>query len=1844
MRTYNTNFSEVNRATAKEPRLVVEVSFDFANTDLYYFTSHPDAALPSGASSVSGSVAKVTSTSQKLNPIEGRSTIGTINVTLADLSASVTSVISNKLGSGNGLRGKRLRVYVGFKDTAWADYELVQTQIIDQVEFAKGGYTIRCADVQRSARKDIFDLAATNLTATVSATDTTIPVKSTAGFEALAHGASYSDAPNIEVLYFKIGDEIIRCPVSGIQANQFTGVSRGVLGTKPVEHKVDTTVDDDRKPKVEEVVYLEMPAVKLALAILTGDLYNQAGKKLPSKWHLGIDPQYIRTSDFTGIGTDWWDPNDDTQGVIVRFIGEKKQDAKRFIEQQINRLLGAFNPIYSDGSLGLKRMTVVISDAAHVRELNEDNVVSYSALRHDMRQVHNQFQIDWNWDPVTERFTRSLLRTDAASISKHGAAPLLTLKYRGLYGSRWTDQMLAQRIDTLRSRHAGPPLLITLNVLPSLNDLEVGDIVRVRLDNVRDYTGGTTSIDRAFEVQGITTDWVTGNLRLDLFGSAEKAGAIALSTATTALSPSFYTSAGTELKSYLDTNYPGAFSIVGGVGHIVADCTLPGGADVNASGSIYYYDAPLQIDSGVTVTITDNVQLRVNGHLQIDGKVDGSGRGLPGVSTPEAGGTAGFIGSTQAGGGWTKDQEGGYGDIKSIEAVVTQGKNATFPDLTIINNGTSLRGIPSDLRGTSGGGGHNGYVYESLRENLLDFSLSGGAGGAGGAGLLVVSHSAEFGQTGNVDLSGGDGLPGQYAGSASGLYPSMYAGSGAGGAPGALLFLLDGNTSVVPSNKLTANQGQTPVTGTRLKYPVPHRLSPGDPDYNPPYYSYYTGINGNDRSLSNFHWQYLPENLTPQPDVPETTSVPTAINVTEIQNQPPTPAENLATLEVSVTPPSDGNYSHSNIYYRIVGQVPWTLVGPTSPEAVIVVPMDGTQYEISARPVSIFGVESKEYITTIYTVATAKGGVVLQPGNYIRTSPTVGQTTNGEGVEVTEQGIKGYDTAGNLKFSLDAATGLITAIDGSFTGTVTATAGQIGGWTITANSITKANVTLDAANSRIQAGPDNSSYARLDQNGITATLGLIGGWSITQNSISKGNVTLDAANSRIQAGPDASTYVRMDASGITGVDAILGTTFRIPTDGSPPLFASGKIQNTVYEISTSGILRTSPTVGDGSANSQGVLINDTGIKVFAQNASVPGVHIDATTGKININNWKTDVSGSGIPEENATYTYPGNMFVNGSAQLGDNTNFSLFTYDPVGYRSPGSFKYTNGETTAQSDFFIPIDPNSDYEIQAALKGQNANTQAYIGLAFYDRNKQFIDIHECWRDPSRDTTLYAAANAGQNYVDIVPPPVDWYQVASPYSYIQWDVKPDASDQPQQNARRITNIDKTPGIYWRLTLSGTVPQNYPAGTPVGNSTSGSTFTYVLTPTGAIGTDWMVMRERLKRANNGFSMPDSKTIRRGAAYAKLVVFTNSATPNDFVWLDDIRMVPIQDESILNALALANGPAQAGADATQPTLEAGVTITAGGITLSSGGAVKGGQTDYNAGIGFFLGYSGSQYKLSIGNPNGGHMLWDGSNLTTRSATTGKRIEINPGGDNEIHFWGDRGDGTVEELANIGIQTVGTDYVIGWFGRSTAGHTNIGVRAESYGNIGLYAKSINAQAGWFYSVNSAAVRAISDNNYAGIFSIGALSGLAHLYLLPAKTSGRITHAAAAGSIFMNLRSDAYVNRGGYWDLLASQNLVILNGTTGSLANGSYVDVNISNTLVDLQDQTVFVIAKTDSGNPRSWVATCKLADGKVIEYSGNNLNAPSIPSTPSSGARVRFYNYSGGTSTITYRIMLMGR
>ncbi|MFZ2361590.1 MAG: hypothetical protein WA040_19780 [Anaerolineae bacterium] len=129
----------------------------------------------------------------------------------------------------------------------------------------------------------------------------------------------------------------------------------------------------------------------------------------------------------------------------------------------------------------------------------------------------------------------------------------------------------------------------------------------------------------------------------------------------------------------------------------------------------------------------------------------------------------------------------------------------------------------------------------------------------------------------------------------------------------------------------------------------------------------------------------------------------------------------------------------------------------------------------------------------------------------------------------------GSDTPANAPFRVTPA-GALTASNATVTGTITANAGSMAGWTIASGHLYagsgSSRAGLQPASYPFYAGSDTPGSApfRVTPAGaLTATSGVIGGWTLSGTKLSSSLLQLDAANNKIQIG---STYFHQFEPGI----------------------------------------------------------------------------------------------------------------------------------------------------------------------------------------------------------------------------------------------------------------------------------------------------------------------------------------------------------------------------------------------------------------------------------------------------------------------------------------------------------------------------------------------------------------------------------------------------------------------------------------------------------------------------------------------------------------------------------------
>ncbi|NQD37481.1 hypothetical protein HPT27_10620 [Permianibacter sp. IMCC34836] len=853
-------------------RLVVEIEFDASNR--FYFTSHADIKNIPGTV-VYNSVKGLSAFSQKLNMIAARAEIGEINFELVDKNRYVTDLFRAQASAGRGINGRTVRVYQARKVGVVApdfltDFGLFQTQeIAKDVKTDGGRYKIQCQDVQRNLRPEIFNPAKTRLASNFMKGATTLTVYQTAEFEFCPHGPSFTDAPGtlaapLKVIYVTIssdaGKEI--CRATAKTSTTFTITGRGLFGTRELDHIIDGSPGADNGPEVIEFIYLELPAPKFAYAIATGRMLGQGGADaslytLPSRWRLDIAESFMVLTDFNnadGHITDWYNPADDT-GLVLRIDGAEKTEGKAWLETQVLLPMGAFMPVNSKGQLGLRRMTRVLSDAATISTFDERCLTKIDDISYNLAEIYNRYVLNWSYLNLTDKpkYWRNDEVIDQPSIDKWKKEQTKELSFQTLHASRHTRTVTRSCINWLRDMYAGPPINTKLSLMPAYDTIEVGDVHRVKVSHIPDHLG-LDSLDRAMMIIGASIDQDTGKVQAEMFGSTFAATPLAdlLSGNAVELPDAWYNSQGTALTAL------SGCVISGGVMTSAPTAGINGGADITATGSIFYYLGDLTIPSSVILNITGNVWLRVRGHLQIEGEIRGIGGGM-------AAGQSGFIGPTESGGALRADWRPAI-EVDSFPGPKVAGKVAALPMFGLDNAGGVLKGMPKDLRGT--GSANAGALYD-------DASAAGGVGVAGGAGLMITSRGGGLGAAGKVNISGAAGNAGGIVNFQNVPNWQFQASSSGGGAPGCLLWTLDGALATVPIlpgrfiadyGALNYGAGFVPAHRQKNFRPIGANLQAKDYARVFKYHSYNPGKGGEQVGLSACRIVFIPPSLSPYPD------------------------------------------------------------------------------------------------------------------------------------------------------------------------------------------------------------------------------------------------------------------------------------------------------------------------------------------------------------------------------------------------------------------------------------------------------------------------------------------------------------------------------------------------------------------------------------------------------------------------------------------------------------------------------------------------------------------------------------------------------------------------------------------------------------------------------------------------------------------------------------------------------------------------------------------------------------------------------------------------------------------
>ena len=178
--------------------------------------------------------------------------------------------------------------------------------------------------------------------------------------------------------------------------------------------------------------------------------------------------------------------------------------------------------------------------------------------------------------------------------------------------------------------------------------------------------------------------------------------------------------------------------------------------------------------------------------------------------------------------------------------------------------------------------------------------------------------------------------------------------------------------------------------------------------------------------------------------------------------------------------------------------------------------------------------------------------------------------------------------------------------------------------------------------------------------------------------------------------------------------------------------------------------------------------------------------------------------------------------------------------------------------------------------------------------------------------------------------------------------------------------------------------------------------------------------------------------------------------------------------------------------------SVNTGALTVSGALTLNSSAHIKGGQTGYNTGTGFFLGYDSTTYKFSIGSSSAS-LTWNGSALevvggtitggTIRTSSGTTRVEL-AASDNSLKVYssgnvtlqaGGSGLGSIIKvtsttLSGPAVWGVNTG-AAGVYGEVTTGDGVQGLATGS-GGVGVYGQGSHSSSTTNYGVHGVSSRA----------------------------------------------------------------------------------------------------------------------------------------------------------------------
>lgn len=363
---------------------------------------------------------------------------------------------------------------------------------------------------------------------------------------------------------------------------------------------------------------------------------------------------------------------------------------------------------------------------------------------------------------------------------------------------------------------------------------------------------------------------------------------------------------------------------------------------------------------------------------------------------------------------------------------------------------------------------------------------------------------------------------------------------------------------------------------------------------------------------------------------------------------------------------------------------------------------------------------------------------------------------------------------------------------------------------------------------------------------------------------------------------------------------------------------NGKVSTTVYNTDKNGI------VSRLDAHDTAITQNDTEIALKASQATVDAIAGRVTNAEASLTvqagQIATKVTGTEVDTKisdvkNYVQSRGENLVTNGTGLLGDNTNFSQFTFDGSQvFAGGGSFFTALQNGTKFNDEFIAVDTTQKYRFSLMSKSKTGQGNNYFGITSYDIDRNVILPYSFYGSKFNAVELTKDLKVGDTVIHVsdVSQFIDTQGVASHFHSIAfWGYKNSYGYEypvgtytrnyftSAWNNGAIDRINNTITLNKPFNVANPNDAQgiYRAGHKVSPTQSGSNYQYMTASNVKVPTEWTKFEGTITGNGTG-----SNDFPHGTGFVKLLFLVNRSTSGgqagDSLWVNAVEFTNLAME----------------------------------------------------------------------------------------------------------------------------------------------------------------------------------------------------------------------------------------------------------------------------------------------------------------------------------------------------------